>query len=320
MANPNIAQLLSTTMENQAGTVVDNIAEHNIIFMKLKERGRILKQSGGTTFRETLSYAENATIQSQGAYDTYNTTPQDVITSADFDQKIITGTITMTDLEAKQNKGKEQIIPLMKAKMDVLQTSFDNYFGDQSYGDGTGNGGLDMGGLALLVAADPTTGTVGGINRATAGNTFWRNQLYDFSVESVTPSATTIAAAMNTLYRRCQTQGGQLVDLIVAGDTYFGYYEASLQANQRYNDGKLAQLGFDSLKYKAADVVYDTKCTAARMYFLNTKYLSYKYLGDSMMSVGEATRPHNQGVTVVPMTSVGNLTMTNARVHGVMIA
>ena len=320
MANPNISQLLSTTMENQKAVVIDNIAENNILFLKLKEKGRILKQSGGATFRETLSYAENATIQSQGQYDTYDTTPQDVITSADFDQKIITGTITMTDLEANQNRGREQIIPLMKAKMEVLKTSFDNFFGDQSLSDGTGNGGLDLGGLALLVADDPTTGTVGGINRATSGNEFWRNQLYDFSVESVTPSATTIQSSMNVLYRRCQTQGGQLTDLILAGDDYFGFFEDSLQANQRFNNGDLAKLGFDAYKYKAADVVYDTKMTDAKMYFINTKFMSYKYIGDSMMSVGEPTRPHNQPVTVAPMTSMGNLTITNAKVHGVMIA
>jgi hypothetical protein len=206
----------------------------------------------------------------------------------------------------------------MKAKMDVLKTSFDNEFGDKSYSDGTGEGGNEIGGLQLLVADDPTTGTVGGINRA--NYTFWRNQLYDFSVESVTPSATTIQGAMNTLYRRCQTQGGQLVDLITGGDTYFGYFEDSLQANQRFNDGKLAQLGFDAYKYKAADVVYDTKCSDTRLYFLNTRFLSYKYIGESMMQVGAPTRPHNQGVTVVPMFSMGNLTITNARVHGVMIA
>lgn len=319
MAHPNISQLLSTTMENQKAVIIDNIAENNVLFLKLKERGRILKQSGGTTFRETLAYAENSTIQSQGQYDTYDTTPQDVITSADFDQKIITGVITMTDLEVNQNRGKEQIIPLMKAKIDVLKTSFDNFFGDQALSDGTGNGGLDIGGLALLVADDPTTGTVGGINRATATNAFWRNQLYDFSVESVTPSSSTIQGSMNVLYRRCQTQGGQLTDLILAGDTYFGFFEDSLQANQRFNNGDLAKLGFDAYKYKAADVVYDTKLTDAKMYFLNTKFLAYKYIGDSMMSVGEPTRPHNQPVTVAPMTSMGNLTITNARVQGVMI-
>jgi hypothetical protein len=318
MANPNISQLISTTLESQKKAVTDNIAENNIIFNKLRERGRILKSTGGNTFRETLSYAENGTIQSQGQYDTFDTTPQDVITSADFDQKIITGTITMTGLEAKQNAGEEQIINLMKAKMDVLKTSFDTEFGDQSYSDGTGDGGNEIGGLQLLVADDPTTGTVGGINRATS--TFWRNQLYDFSVESVTPSSTTIQSSMNVLYRRCQTQGGQLIDLITAGDTYFGYYEDSLQANQRFNDGKLAKLGFDALKYKAADVVYDTKCADARMYFLNTRFLSYKYLGESMMTVGTPRQPSNQDVTIVPMISTGNLTITNARVHGVMIA
>ncbi len=318
MTNPNISQLISTTMEAQIPTVVDNITESNVLFNRLKEKGRILKQSGGNTFRETLSYAENGTIQAQGQYDTYDTTPQDVITSADFDQKITTGTITMTELEMKQNSGREQIINLMKAKMEVLKLSFNNKFGDFAHSDGTGSGGDEVGGLQLLVADDPTTGTVGGINRA--NYTFWRNQLYDFSVETVTPSATTIQGAFNTLYRRCQEQSGELIDLIIAGDTYFGYYEDSLQANQRFNDGKMAKLGFDALKYKAADVVYDTKCADARVYFLNTKYMSYKYLGDSMFEVGAARQPHNQPVTIVPMTAIGNLTITNARVHGVMIA
>lgn len=316
MANPNISQLLSTTMENQIPVVVDNITESNVLFNRLKEKGRILRQSGGTTFRETLSYAENGTVQGQGQYDTYDTTPQDVITSADFDQKITTGTVTMTELEMKQNSGREQIINLMKSKMEVLKLSFNNKFGDFAHSDGTGSGGNEVGGLPLLVAADPTTGTVGGIPRATY--TFWRNQLYDFSVESVTASSTTIQTAMNTLYRRCQAQSGELTDLVLAGDTYFGYYENSLQANQRFNDGKMAQLGFDALKYKAADVVYDNKCNATRMYFLNTSYISYKYLGSQMFEVGAARQPHNQPVTIVPMTSIGNLTITNARVHGVM--
>jgi hypothetical protein len=318
MPNPNISQLLSTTAESQKAAVIDNIAENNILFMKLKERNRILKDDGGALFRETLAYAENETVQAQGEYDTFDTTPQDVITSADFDQKIVTGTITMTDKEMNQNKGKGRIIPLMKSKMDVLKTSFNNKFGDYALSDGTGEGGNEFGGLQLLVADDPTTGTVGGINRA--NYTFWRNQLYDFSVESVTPSATTIQSSMNALYRRCQTQGGQLSDLIIAGDTYFGYYEDSLQANQRFTDGKLAKLGFDAYKYKAADVVYDTKCSDTRMYFLNTRFMAYKYIGEQMINVMESTRPHNQGVTIQPLTSMGNLTITNAKVHGVMIA
>lgn len=317
MPNPNISQLLSTTMENQIPVVVDNITESNILFNRLKEKGRILRQSGGTVFRETLAYAENSTVQGQGQYDTYDTTPQDVVTSADFDQKITTGTVTMTELETKQNSGREQIIGLMKAKMEVLKLSFNNKFGDFAHSDGTGSGGNEVGGLPLLIADDPTTGTVGGINRA--NNSFWRNQLYDFSVESVTASSTTIQTAMNTLYRRCQAQSGELTDLILAGDTYFGYYENSLQANQRFNNGEMAQLGFDALKYKAADVVYDTKCNATRMYFLNTSYIAYKYLGSQMFEVGKAREPYNQPVTIIPMTSIGNLTMTNARVHGVMI-
>jgi hypothetical protein len=44
------------------------------------------------------------------------------------------------------------------------------------YSDGTADGGRQINGLQALVAAVPTTGTVGGIDRSVTGNTFWRNQ------------------------------------------------------------------------------------------------------------------------------------------------
>ncbi len=332
MANPNISQLLSTTLQNQSGEVIDNITDTNILFNYLKSNNRLMMQTGGAFFRETLAYADNATVQAQGAYDTLDTTPQDVITSADFDQKLVTGTITMTEVEYKQNKGSaERIVDLLNAKMQVLNISISNKFGDYVYVDGTGSNGDEPGGLPLLVADDPTVGTVAGINRA--NYSFWRNQVYDFSVESVTASSTTIQTAMNLLYLRCREQQNAMVDLILAGSTYYLYYESSLQANQRFTDSKAAAAGFDTLAYKKAAVYYDPKCDDAKMYFLNTKYLGYKYLGEktnmkgengkdlfNIFSVLEPMRPHNQLVTTTPIMALGNFVMNNARTQGVMIA
>jgi len=45
---------------------------------------------------------------------------------------------------------------------------------NQAWSDGTGNSSKDLGGLQFLISTTPTTGTVGGINRATFS--FWRNQ------------------------------------------------------------------------------------------------------------------------------------------------
>lgn len=318
MANPNISQLITTTLESQVPKIIDNVTNNHPLLMKLKAKGNIKKLSGGNTIRESLSYAENSTVASQGEYDTFDTTPQDVLTSADFDFKIITGTITMTDLEMKQNAGKERIIDLLKGKFDVLETSMRNEIGSQIYGDGTGNGSKDIGGLQLLLADDPTTGTVGGINRA--NYSFWRNQLWDFSTESVTPSSTTIQNAMNTLFIRCQTQTGELPDMIAADATYFGYYEDSLQTIQRITSPEMGQLGFASVKYKNSDVFYDPECPANHMYFINTNHLYLKYLGKQMLEAMETTRPVNQAVFVTPLVFTGNMTITNARTQGTMIA
>ena len=285
--------------------------------MKLKEKGNIIKESGGASFQEKISYASNTTVQWQGEYDTFDTTPQDVITTAEFSQKIISGTVTMTDKEMKQNAGKERIVNLLESKIKVLESSLKNTLGTAIYGDGTGSGGDEIGGVQLLIADDPTTGTVGGINRATFS--FWRNQVYDFSVESVTPSSTTIQRAMNTLYSRTQVQQGELPDLIAAGETYFGFFEDSLQTNQRLIDPYMGKLGFNSLAYKGATVFYDPECSDTRMYFINSDHIFLKYLGSSLFETGEATRPVNQYAYVTPMTSLLNMTVDNSRFHGFML-
>lgn len=318
MTNPNVSQLLTTTLNNYKSEITSNILDNHPLLNRLKAKGNIIKASGGATFQEKISYAENGTVQSQGEYDTFNTTPQDVLTTATFAQKIITGTMIMTDLEMKQNSGKEAFINLAESKKKVLMESMKNYLGAQIYGDGTGSSGKSIGGLQLLIADAPTTGTVGAINRANYA--VWQNKLYDFSVESATASSSTIQAAFNTLWSRCQAQAGELPDLIAADAVYFDYFESSLQSVQRITDPAIGALGFSSYKYKNADVFYDPECPASHAYFINTNHVFLKYLGKDLLEVGETMRPVNQNAYVTPIVFTGNMTIDNARVHGVMHA
>ena len=318
MTNPNVSQLLTTTLNNYKSEITSNILDNHPLLNRLTAKGNIIKASGGATFQEKISYAENGTVQSQGEYDTFNTTPQDVLTTATFAQKIITGTMIMTDLEMKQNSGKEAFINLAESKKKVLMGSMKNYLGAQIYGDGTGSSGKSIGGLQLLIADAPTTGTVGAINRANYA--VWQNKLYDFSVESATASSSTIQAAFNTLWSRCQAQAGELPDLIAADAVYFDYFESSLQSVQRITDPAIGALGFSSYKYKNADVFYDPECPASHAYFINTNHVFLKYLGKDLLEVGETMRPVNQNAYVTPIVFTGNMTIDNARVHGVMHA
>ena len=319
MPNPNdVGQALTTTLNSYKPEIISNIIDNHPLLNRLQAKGNIVKASGGVNFQEKISYAQNGTVQSQGEYDTFNTTPQDVLATATFAQKIITGTMTMTDLEMKQNSGKEAFINLAEAKKKVLIESLKNYLGSQIYADGTGSGGKEIGGLQLLIADAPTTGTVGAINRA--NYSVWQNKLYDFSVESVTASSSTIQSAFNTLWTRCQAQAGELPDLIAADSVYFSFFESSLQTVQRITDPSIGALGFSSYKYKNADVFYDPECPASHAYFINTNHVFLKYLGKDLLEVGETMRPVNQPAYVTPIVFTGNMTIDNARVHGVMHA
>ena len=241
----------------------------------------------------------------------------DVLTSAQFAWKQANVNVTLSGLEDLQNAGKQQMHNLIKSRIKVAEKTLQNNIGAALFYSNTENGGKAIGGLQHLVADAPTTGTVGGIDRST--NTWWRNQYYDFSDASVTASSTTITHAMNLVYLRC-TRGSDSPDLIPAGETYFTYFEESLQPQQRFTDASSAQTGFISYKYKKADVVYDVNCSATRMYMLNTDYLHFRPHESRNFVTMDRKSAVNQDATIVPLYWAGNLTCSNASLQGVIVA
>ena len=60
-----------------------------------------------------------------------------------------------------------------------------------------------------------------------------------------------------------------------------------MQENQRYADAKLGSLGFETLKYKSAPLVFDGAATGLTgAYYLNTKYMKFEiYSGRNFESL-----------------------------------
>jgi hypothetical protein len=270
---PNVTDIVTTTMEARSRKVSDNVTKNNAIYFRLNERGNVRPVSGGRLIYEEISFAANGNGGWYSGYDTLPVSAQDVISAAEYAWKQYAVPVTISGLEEMENSGEEALIDLLEARMGVAEATAINDLSSGAYSDGTGSGGKVIGGMDLLVPQDPTTGTAGGINRATSTNTFWRSQLYD---PSSTPTATTIQGYMNTLYASC-ARGTDHPDLILAGSTTWATFMGSLQAIQRITDPKLAEAGFTSCKYMGADVVLDGGiggfATATDMYFLNTKYI-----------------------------------------------
>jgi len=148
---------------------------------------------------------------------------------------------------------------------------------------------------------------------------WWQNQVYDFSTETVTASATTIQSAMNTLWL-ATIRGADRPKVIVGGTTYFGFYWSSLQSNQRFVSDDSASAGFMNLMFMNAPVYYDDQCPASHMYMLNTDYLFLRPAkGREFTPLGEKASV-NQDAMVLPVVWAGNMTVSNRARQGIIQA
>ena len=321
MASPGLTEVVTTTLRNRSKKLADNVSENTALLMRIRSRGNRRPFSGGRTIVEEIAYQENQTYKRYSGYDTLNVDASDQFTSAEFEIKQAAVAVVMSGLEELQNSGPEAVIDLLGARIKNAERTFVNNISADCYSDGTSDGGKQIGGLQSLVA-DAGTGTVGGINSTTWS--FWRNQFYDFSDESVTPSKTTIQTAMNTLFLNCSRNRDQ-PDLIVADNTYYQYYWESLQTIQRVTNPKLAEAGFENLRFMGADVIPDGglggDAPASHMYFLNTNYLHFRPHRDrDMVPLNPDRYATNQDAMVKLIAFAGNMCVSNRSLQGVIVA
>jgi hypothetical protein len=318
-ANTSVTDIIATTIQSRTKQIADNVTKNNALLARLNERGNVKPFGGGNVILQELSFAENGNAGFYSGYDLLPVATADVISASEFNIKQLACPVVMSGLEMLQNSGQEQFIDLLEARLNVAESTMANKLAESVYSDGTGSSGKEVTGLNAAVPADPTTGTYGGIDRATY--TFWRSGLYDFSTEGVTASATTIQAALNSLWGSL-VRGADRPDLVVLDNTYWTYYMGSLQAQQRFTDASTGNLGFPTLKFMDSDVVLDGGiggyCPSATGFMLNTKYLFLRPHRDrNMVALSPKARyAINQDAEVQILGWAGNLTCSGAQFQG----
>lgn len=323
MASPNLNEIITTTLRNRTGVLADNVSKNNAILMRMKKKGTLKPASGGRTIVQELEYQENATYQRYSGYELLNIAPSDVMTAAEYDWKQASVAVTISGLEGSvQNTGDNAIIDLLESRIKNAEKTMMNNLALDLYSNGTATGGKQIGGLQLLIADTPTTGVVGGIDRALW--TFWRNQFFSGLTDGgVATSATNIQSYMNTLYLRC-SRGNDHPDLWIADNAYFQFYWNSLQAIQRITNNDLGEAGFTNLKYMNSDVVFDGGfgggCPTNHMYALNTDYIHWRPHAQRNMVPLDSVNSINQDAIVKLIVFAGNATLSNAFLQGVLKA
>lgn len=245
-------------------------------------------EDGGYNITNPLVVGRNPNVSSYEYYDQLPVSQTNEFTTVSYTWSRVAGTAIISDQEEDENKGEAQIFKIMKAKLDVLEESIKEKFSEYLYAAG---GGADPLGLSSLIPDDPTTGTLGGINRA--AETQWRTSSYAFSG---TLDATNIEEAFDDLLMDL-TLKSEKPDLILCGRNIFRLYRAAvrdkivLNLSDTANGKRMMDLGFGGLAHQTIPLMYDEDCPVNKCYFINSKYLRLHILKGVNMKVKNLSSP-----------------------------
>jgi len=325
MADPYIGELAASVWDKKIGSKPnDVIFNSRALFYLLKDGGFQESADGGKTFEFGIEYAENGNFKSYGEWDTIDSDADTVFDAAQFTVKIHAGTVKYSELEKARNQAAAGKFDLIAAKLENGKNSAIANLNRSLFADGSGNGALDIDGLQKIIATDPTSGVVGGIDRATFA--FWRNRQTSGAKSS--SAFDNLRASMRTVYGLCRG-GGSGVETApkswITTQTVFNGYESILTANERYvkdsaKSGQSADAGFDTdaLYFKGAKGLVDEDAPAGNLYFLNPKYLKLVYLKGYWLKMYPAVDPAAQLANIHKVATFAQLCTSNPRRLGVV--
>ena len=319
-----LGQLVASVWENVIGKKPnDNIFTSRALFHFLGEEGFKEEADGGRLIEFTLEYAENTTFKSYAETEELDTTRIDVYDAARFEWRINAGTVVYSELEKLRAAAGARKFNVIEEKLNNGKNSHIAAMNRQAFSDGTGNGSKDIAGLQLLIATAPTTGTVGGINRATYS--FWRNR--QTSGAQTSADFDNLRSSMRSIFNQCSNGGVEFAPTFwVTTRTVFEGFESLLVANERYaKDGSKSRggdLGFDNnaLMFKGAKGFYDEDAPSGNLYFGNPKFLKFAYLKGGWMKMYPGVDPANQLSNVHKVATFGQMGVNNSRRLGVVTA
>lgn len=198
---------------------------------------------------------------------------------------------------------KVQLVDLLNEQMEAFQLGFMEKLSLELHRDGTSSTDA-VTGLDALISTKPTTGVVGGLDRATA--TYWRNNAVT-AIASTT--AGNLATTMEKMWRQCIRNGGS-PDFILAGSAFIDaylQYAVTVTNNANASDVKKLDAGVGTgtstgLYFKGVEIIWDPQFETLdaleaptvpwekRCYFINTRYID---LRDDDMDIVSPNRPHN---------------------------
>jgi len=284
--------ILAATLARRSPGYVSQVGNQIALWYFLKRKGRYTPATG-EAIEYSVEYKINTDDPSYSGMEPLGLQEYDNLTKLRAEWKQYQRDIVISGLDMKvRNTGPEALIKLAKQKETSALTGLQNAMNQHFYLDGTGNAGKRVTGLGAHISETPTTGTINGVNRATAGNTWAQNQSIDINAAHYTGSATlplfTLKDQMELLRMYCgRTMAGGVTgrfpDYILTSETGYLYYSNHCtRIGQRFVNVDVADAGFDNLKFMKTTMVADQDCPAdaggdQKYFFINSQFMELYY-------------------------------------------
>lgn len=311
MPVPTYSEALNTfataTAVSRRPKLVDNVFKSAPLWGILKKKNAI-KTRGGKEIWENFIYA-GFNSGSYGRGDEFNTEVTDFSTVMRFKWKHVYTPCNLDVIDVELNDSPEQVFDLVDAALNNAELSLINELGEQVFGDGTGNAGKDLDGLAIACSQ---TGTYGGITRTTTDGD--PGKAIRAAVENTTGGVLSLSQ-INQDFGSCVV-GQMAPDMILTTQNLWNRIWDRSQPSERNQPGQIRDIGFRTVNINGAEVVVDSHCPAGAYYILNTDTWVLHVHPKNDFRFRGFMEPTNQQRQIGQLLFWGNLVCVGPRYNG----
>ena len=300
--------------------------------------GALLKQKAKTYDERKivvpLEYGKMSQIAFIARYGSVPLKDEEIATAAEFEPKMLTGSITLALEDELQSKSDGAIKKILDAKFSNLKRSLQEYFANYIWTRGTtvadANGWNTVDHLVNAASV-----TVGGIaagdyawwkaNSLTLGSSPYSD---DPTVEAELIDPAKDVYLLKIIQRLIATSRrgtGENPDVILCPQYIYDLIEGILEEKRRLKmSDRAAALGVDAIRYRGVDIAADDDMvenqsgdTDGRMYALNTKYLYMFFNSGAKFTMTDWVRPANANYRAALVNAYGNMVVSNRRCQSV---
>lgn len=308
-----VDNLFTTTWSYRKGPAVEQAFLNTPLAFWLRERDRVKNLSGHTRIEIPLDYGVNDSMRWLGKGDALPVTDPELLTMAYEEWRYGGVNIIRFWQDEQKNKGQAKMIDYVEAKLRAAERAIWQELERCFFSDGSGL--REPNGLQNIIAVDPSTGTLHGIDRAV--HTWFRNQTKAASGSFPVYGDADMRNMLNTLTKFTNTMIRDYV--LVTDQTTYEAYEDTLLGMKRIVNQRLADAGFDNFVFKGCPFIWSPQAPSGRIYFVNTESVKLYIDEDEFLSMTEwKPLPDQPKDRMAQIVIVLNLVCSRPSVNGVL--